>query len=158
VSEETASVPVPTAVPDGADLERAVSQVRAIVDLLDANGVSRLRLRWGALDLELERTPEAGARRPAAASTVNEAPAEMASTAVPVRAPLVGVFYRSRAPENRPFVEVGQRVEAGQQVAVVEAMKMFNPITTAVAGTVMDIPAGNGEIVEFDQVLVMVQP
>jgi acetyl-CoA carboxylase biotin carboxyl carrier protein len=171
----------------GGDVARIVSQVRAIVDLFESKGVARLRLRWGGLDLELEREPANGARRrpvvsedraddaAVVESTIVESavvesavvdtaavepvePPTAAASVVEVRAPLVGVFYRRPAPESPPFVEVGQRVEVGQQVAVVEAMKMFNSITTPVAGLVVDIPVGNGDIVEFDQVLVTIQP
>jgi acetyl-CoA carboxylase biotin carboxyl carrier protein len=152
---------------DTPDLERVVSQVRAIVDLLESKGVSRFRMRWGALDLALERAPAADVVPPsgvAVAPAPSTGPAEAQSPAAEaeanasVRAPLVGVFYRRPAPEQPPFVEVGQRIDVGQQLAVVEAMKMFNPITSPVAGLVVDIPVADGEVVEFDQVLMTVQP
>lgn len=75
----------------------------------------------------------------------------------PVEAPLVGTFYRAGAPEDPPFVEVGDRVEAGQQVAILEAMKLLNSIEAPVSGTVSAIVAGNGEMVEFGQVLLYIQ-
>ena len=164
---------------DVADFERAVVGVRAMVGLLEANGVSRLRLRWGTLDLELERAPAggavgapqqtvgvtqgAGATAPAVAAAAagdlggSPAAATLAG-AVAIRAPLVGVFYRSPTPQSPPFVELGQRIEPGQQVAIVEAMKMFNPIMADVAGVVVELPVATGDVVEFEQVLMMVQP
>lgn len=74
-----------------------------------------------------------------------------------VTAPLVGTFYRSASPDAAPFVAPGDRVEAGQQVAIVEAMKLLNSIEAPVAGTVGEILAADGEMVEFGQVLLNIQ-
>jgi acetyl-CoA carboxylase biotin carboxyl carrier protein len=75
-----------------------------------------------------------------------------------VRAPLVGTFYRRPQPDADPFVSVGDVVEAGQTVAIVEAMKLLNPIVTEVAGRVVEICVPDGEPVEFDQPLIHIQP
>ncbi|MFN8099726.1 MAG: acetyl-CoA carboxylase biotin carboxyl carrier protein subunit [Dermatophilaceae bacterium] len=75
----------------------------------------------------------------------------------PVEAPLVGTFYRSSSPDAAPFVEVGDRVEEGQQIAILEAMKLLNSIEAPVCGTVAEILVRNGEMVEFGQVLLTIQ-
>ncbi len=75
----------------------------------------------------------------------------------PVEAPLVGTFYRSATPDAAPFVEIGDRVEAGQQVAILEAMKLLNSIEAPVSGEVADIVVGDGEMVEFGQVLLYIK-
>jgi acetyl-CoA carboxylase biotin carboxyl carrier protein len=75
-----------------------------------------------------------------------------------VRAPLVGTFYRRLQPEADPFVTVGEIVEVGQTVAIVEAMKLLNHIVTEVAGRVVEICANDGEPVEFEQPLVRILP
>ncbi|WP_116949783.1 acetyl-CoA carboxylase biotin carboxyl carrier protein [Jiangella endophytica] len=71
-----------------------------------------------------------------------------------LRAPLIGAFYRSPVPDADPFVEVGDRVEAGQTVAIVEAMKLMNEIKADRAGRVAAIHPANGQMVEFDEILV----
>ncbi|MBA3487348.1 MAG: acetyl-CoA carboxylase biotin carboxyl carrier protein, partial [Lysobacter sp.] len=73
-----------------------------------------------------------------------------------VRAPMVGTFYTSSAPDKPAFVAVGQAVKAGETLAIIEAMKMFNPIEADVSGTVLKVLAENGQPVEFDQPLFVI--
>jgi len=75
-----------------------------------------------------------------------------------VVAPLVGTFYRSSQPGAKPFVEVGDVVDAGQTVAIVEAMKIMNQVSTDQAGRVVEIQVQDGEWVEFQQVLMYLEP
>lgn len=71
----------------------------------------------------------------------------------PITAPLVGVFYSAPSPEEPPFVEEGQKVEEGQVLCIIEAMKMMNELKSPVAGIVKSVNGKNGEMVEFGQVL-----
>ena len=71
-----------------------------------------------------------------------------------VVAPMVGTFYRAAEPGATPFVEVGDLVEPGQVIGIVEAMKLMNHITAEHAGKVAEVLVGNGEPVEFDQPLI----
>jgi acetyl-CoA carboxylase biotin carboxyl carrier protein len=73
-----------------------------------------------------------------------------------VRAPMVGTFYTSPAPDKPPYVSVGQAVTAGDTLGVIEAMKMFNPIEAEVSGTVLKVMAESGQPVEFDQPLFVI--
>jgi acetyl-CoA carboxylase biotin carboxyl carrier protein len=73
-----------------------------------------------------------------------------------VRAPMVGTFYTSPAPDKPPYVTVGQAVTAGDTLGVIEAMKMFNPIEAEVSGTVLKVLAESGQPVEFDQPLFVI--
>jgi|SRR5579875_2439395 len=77
---------------------------------------------------------------------------------LPVTAPLVGVFYCAPGPGQPPFVSVGDRIEAGRQVGIVEAMKMMNEVVTPQAGTVREVHVPDGEVVEYGQVLVTIEP
>ena len=95
-----------------------------------------------------------GARMASGVFTL-EAPAD---NRTPVLAPLVGTFYRSTKPGEKPFVEVGETVDAGQTVCIVEAMKMMNEVVAAESGKVAEIAAENGEWVEFEQVLMYLEP
>jgi acetyl-CoA carboxylase biotin carboxyl carrier protein len=80
------------------------------------------------------------------------------SNASKVLAPLTGVFYRASTPDEAPFVEVGDRVETGQVLCVLEAMKLFNEIQSDYAGTVVRIVPGNGELVSQGQELFWIEP
>ncbi|TQD41276.1 acetyl-CoA carboxylase biotin carboxyl carrier protein, partial [Marilutibacter aestuarii] len=73
-----------------------------------------------------------------------------------VRAPMVGTYYASPAPDKPAFVSVGQSVKAGETLGIIEAMKMFNPIESDVAGTVVKILVENGQPIEFDQPLFVI--
>jgi len=77
---------------------------------------------------------------------------------VPIKSPMIGTFYRSSNPDAKPFVEVGDKVSAGQTVCMVEAMKLFNEIESEVSGTVIKVLAEDASPVEFDQPLFMVDP
>lgn len=70
-----------------------------------------------------------------------------------IKSPMVGVFYAASSPESSPFVTVGQKVQKGDVVCIIEAMKLMNEITAEQSGTVTEICVNNGDIVEFDQPL-----
>ena len=72
--------------------------------------------------------------------------------------PMVGTFYRAPAPDDPPFVDVGDRVSNGQTVCILEAMKLMNELESEVSGQIVEILAQNGEPVEFGQVLMRVDP
>lgn len=77
---------------------------------------------------------------------------------VTVNSPMVGTFYRSPAPGEAPFVEVGDRIRSGQTVCIIEAMKLMNDIEAEVSGQVMQILVENGEPVEYGQPLIRINP
>ncbi|MGP0128483.1 MAG: acetyl-CoA carboxylase biotin carboxyl carrier protein [cyanobacterium endosymbiont of Rhopalodia musculus] len=77
---------------------------------------------------------------------------------IEITSPMVGTFYRAPAPNEPPFVEVGDRISNGQTVCIVEAMKLMNDIDAEVAGEVMEIVIANGEAVEYGQTLMWINP
>lgn len=77
---------------------------------------------------------------------------------VEVKSPMVGTFYRSPAPDEPPYVDVGDRIRVGQTVCIIEAMKLMNEIEAEVSGQVMEISVQNGESVEFGQPLMWINP
>lgn len=100
------------------------------------------------------------ASSPAAASVGKAKPA---ATPVPegmvtIRAPMLGTFYRAPAPGEKPFVEVGQQVKASDTVCLIEVMKLFNSINAGVDGTIAQIVADNAALVEYNQVLIVIEP
>jgi acetyl-CoA carboxylase biotin carboxyl carrier protein len=77
---------------------------------------------------------------------------------VAVRAPMIGTFYRRPSPQDKPFVEIGQRVAKGDPLCLLEVMKLYTTIAAPEAGVVTEIPVADGALVEFDQVLVLIEP
>ena len=92
------------------------------------------------------------------ASAAPPAAAGSRSALVDVTAPMVGPFYTAPAPGEAPFVEIGNRINAGQTICILEAMKLMNELEAEVAGEVVEILVDNGTPVEFGQVLMRVKP
>ncbi|HEV7888218.1 MAG TPA: biotin/lipoyl-containing protein, partial [Acidimicrobiales bacterium] len=75
-----------------------------------------------------------------------------------VTAPLVGTYYRSPEPGAKPFVEVGDMVEAEQEIGIIEAMKIMNRIVADAGGKVVELVVNDGDMVEFGQTLMLLEP
>lgn len=103
--------------------------------------------------------PVQAAPAPVAAATA-PAPAPAAAAAgeagVPIKSPMIGTFYRSAGPDKDVFVKVGDKVEKGQVVCIIEAMKLFNEIESEVSGTILKVLVDNANPVEYDQPLFLV--
>lgn len=95
---------------------------------------------------------------PEAPATNNEAPAPAATTQVEVKSPIVGTFYRSSSPDKPAYAKVGDKIEKGQVVCIVEAMKLFNEIESDVSGTIVKVLVEDAQPVEYDQALFIVEP
>ncbi|QHC68497.1 acetyl-CoA carboxylase biotin carboxyl carrier protein subunit [Rathayibacter sp. VKM Ac-2759] len=127
----------------------------------------RLRVRGGDREIEVEWADRAApsdplaerqwAPRPEDPTTAVPSPAQDETLAA-VRAPLVGSYFSAPSPGAEPFVQVGDRVEADTTVAIIEAMKLMNPIPAGRAGIVAELPVGNGDAVEYDQVILRLRP
>jgi acetyl-CoA carboxylase biotin carboxyl carrier protein len=102
--------------------------------------------------------PAAAHAAPVAAPSpfVSAPPAE--DKLVPIKSPMVGTFYRAPAPDAKPYVEIGDLVEPGQVVCIIEAMKLMNEIESEVKGKIVKVPAENGKPVEFGQALFLIEP
>ncbi|MEV0781511.1 biotin/lipoyl-containing protein [Streptomyces sp. NPDC050423] len=150
-------------------VEELRAQTRLLADELPGT-LRRITLRAGGIsvDVEWENAPAAApvaappvAAAPAApgpapaAPATSDAPAQDAPPAglVTVTAPLVGTFYQASSPGSEPFVKVGDIVESGAQLAIIEAMKLLNSITAEVRGRVHAIHPQDGEVVEYAQPL-----
>jgi acetyl-CoA carboxylase biotin carboxyl carrier protein len=104
----------------------------------------------------VDAAPSAAAPSAAAPSAAAPSAAPVAPAGTSVKAPMVGTFYRSAGPDKEPFVKVGDRVQKGQTICIIEAMKLFNEIEAEISGTVVDILIDNAKPVEFDQPLFVV--
>ena len=141
-------------------------EARDLIKRLEGSSVLRLTVQLGESKIEIERGVPTAAATPAAAPGVLPPTGETAEAARagepdnrhPIISPLVGTFYRSPQPGAKPFVEEGDLVEKGQPVAIVEAMKIMNQIQADRSGRVAQIVAKDAEWVEFQQVLMYLEP
>ncbi|MBS5150157.1 MAG: acetyl-CoA carboxylase, biotin carboxyl carrier protein [Butyricicoccus pullicaecorum] len=130
----------------------------ALMDAVKQRGVSVFEVKTDdfKLHIELSAVPTAAASTAQQTVTVAAA-APQEETGTPVEAPLVGVFYSAPAPEEPPFIEVGQQVKKGETLFIIEAMKTMNEIVAPCDGTISRILAQNGDMVEYKQVLVVIE-
>jgi acetyl-CoA carboxylase biotin carboxyl carrier protein len=145
-------------------LIRAVwEEARDLVKRLEGSTVQRFAVEAGETKIEIERRP---GLVPAPSTGVTggvSAEAELAADAQldgrhPIKAPLVGTFYRAPQPGAPPFVQEGDVVDEGQTVAIVEAMKLMNQVQADQGGKISQIVANDGEWVEFEQILMYLEP
>lgn len=145
-----------------------VDLVRELAELLDATSLTEIEVEDGDRKIRVARKVHAAAAAPVYAAPAASAPAAPSAPAVEatplagapanaVKSPMVGTVYLASEPGAAPFVSVGATVKAGQTLLIVEAMKVMNPITAPSAGTVKAILVDNGQPVEFDQPLVVVE-
>lgn len=151
-------------------------KIKKLIDLLEESNLTEIEIKEGEESVRLSRAgvgapahvqafvptaPPAQATAPAAsaapaAATAPEAGANELPPGQVQRSPMVGTFYTSPSPDAPPFVKIGQTVKVGDTLAIIEAMKMFNPIEAEVAGTITAILASNGQPVEFDEPLFVI--
>ena len=152
-------------------------EVGEIIRLLDQSTLDEFVIEVGDLRIEVRRrgaggfpplsSPAPASIVPAVQATPGGVPStvvsEPSSAAVPatateVRSPMVGTFHRRPDPSRAPFVELGQSVAAGDPLCLVEVMKLFTTIPAPCAGTVVQIAVDNGAMVEYDQLLLRIEP
>lgn len=148
-----------------------IRKVKKLIELLEESDINEIEIQEGEESLRISRAssvvaapvvqaaPVAAApvaAAPVAAAPVAEAPAAPAIDGHAVTSPMVGTFYSAPSPGASAFVEVGQTVNVGDVICIVEAMKMMNQIEADKSGTVTAILVDDGEAVEFDQVLVTI--
>ena len=152
---------------------RLTSELAAI---LDDRNLTDIEVETEAMSVRVSRTPPAqtmvaaapAAAAPAAAPALAAAPAapaadtpaaasDLASHAGAVKSPMVGTYYEAAEPGAPAFIKVGDSVKAGQTLCIIEAMKVMNPITAPSAGKVTHIACENGQPIEFEQLLVVIE-
>lgn len=147
-----------------------IRKVKKLIELLQESGIAELEITEGDDSVRICRYPAAAASAPAPPAPVAvqaPAPATVATASVPVAetgsgghqvtAPMVGTFYDSPAPGAKPFVQIGSMVSEGDVLCIIEAMKMMNQIEADVSGTIVSVLTENGEPVEFDQPLFIIE-
>ena len=144
--------------------------IEDMLQLMESRALLELELEHGGMRIRLKKASPAqgphvveyiaGTPQPVTPAPVTPAAhaAEENLRRVIIKSPMVGTLYRAPAPDAPPFVEVGQDVEEGQVVCIIEAMKLMNEIKSDVAGRVVDVFVENGEAVEFGQSLFAIEP
>ncbi len=156
--------------PDFDEFAGEASETQTLKDLLEImheHDLDAIKVKVGDKIYELVRreggiaaTPAAAGSSPGAQPAAAPAASSPAASAAvkKVTAPLVGVFYRSASPDAESFVTLGDRIERGQVLCILEAMKLFNEITSDYAGVVTRIIPENGELVSLGQEMFWIEP
>lgn len=146
-------------------------KLKTLIELVENSGIAELELTEGEEHVRISRNvapsqqffsaaPQQHIVAAAPQAAAAPAPAAAAEPAVPeghvIKSPMVGSFYRASAPGAKPFVDVGQTVNAGDTLCIIEAMKLLNEIETDKAGVVKAILVENGQPVEFGQPLFII--
>jgi len=148
-----------------------LADIRQLIRLVQRTGIGELEVTSGGRTIRISaagvmrQAPSPGeafaaAPTPSARSSSDAKAAEtaVADKSVAITSPMVGTFYRAPAPDADPYVEVGDMVEVGQTVCIVEAMKLMNEIESEVRGRVVQILVENSHPVEFGQKLFLIEP
>ena len=143
-----------------------IRKIKKLIELLEQSSLTEMEITEGEETVKLSRASKASAPAPAAVQVpvpapqpASAQPAETATEQAPeptgtlVRSPMVGTFYASPSPDSEAFVKVGQSVNVGDTLCMVEAMKMFNQIESEHKGVIKRILVENGQPVEFDEPL-----
>ena len=138
--------------------------VRELAELLTETGLTEIEVEDGARKIKVARNaaPVAAVHAPAPVAAAAPAPTIAAAPAAPaidpnaVKSPMVGTVYLSPEPGAPNFITLGQKVNAGETLLIIEAMKVMNPITAATSGTVTAVLVETAQPVEFDQPLVVI--
>ena len=145
-----------------------IRKVKKLIELLEESGIAEIEITEGEESVRISRYQNAApaapvvahaaapAVAPAAPSPAAAAPAGEEIKGHKILAPMVGTFYRSSSPEAEPFAKVGDKINAGDTLCIIEAMKMMNQIESDVSGTVLSVEIENGEPIEFGQVLFVI--
>jgi len=149
-----------------------IKEIKEMVTLMNENGLLELEIEKDGMRIRLKKTMSGietsylnpviieGPQAPASAAPREiPKPAEKpAIKTVEIKAPMVGTFYRAPSPEAPPYVEIGQTIEPGQVVCIIEAMKLMNEIKSEIKGKIVEILADNAEPVEFGQSMFILEP
>ena len=142
-----------------------IRKIKKLIELVEESGINELEISEGEESVRISRggqivsapmmqqAPMQAA--PAAAPAQDAAPAPIAGHVV--RSPMVGTFYTAASPDSPAFVEVGQHVNAGDTLCIIEAMKMMNQIEADKSGIIKEILVSNEDAIEFDQPLFIIE-
>ncbi|XP_042445268.1 biotin carboxyl carrier protein of acetyl-CoA carboxylase, chloroplastic-like isoform X2 [Zingiber officinale] len=144
VDKSTEQEPIPEST-----ISAFMSEVSSLIELVDSKDITELHLKNGDSN-QVVAAPAPALPPPSTAGSKSSIP--------PLKCPMAGTFYRCPAPGEPPFIKVGDKVQKGQVVCIIEAMKLMNDIEADKSGTVVEILAEDGKPVSVDMPLLVIQP
>ena len=147
-----------------------IKEIKEMINLMNENGLSEFELEKQGLKIRLKRgaggdiervvervAPKAPAVSHGPAGAGEQGAQAAGHKAIEIKSPMVGTFYKAPSPDAAPFVKVGDKIEVGQVVCIIEAMKLMNEIKSEVKGKVVSVLVENADPVEFGQTLFLVE-
>ncbi|MFH1996256.1 MAG: acetyl-CoA carboxylase biotin carboxyl carrier protein [Candidatus Omnitrophota bacterium] len=140
-----------------------MKELKEMINLMNENSLNELEVEKEGLRIRLKKgvggTHEQDVEvvRSARALPAEQPPPIEKKNTVEIKSPMVGTLYRSPSPEAEAYVKIGDTIEIGQVICIIEAMKLMNEIKSEVRGKIVDIPVDNGQPVEFGQALIVVE-
>ena len=149
-----------------------IKEIKEMINLMNENGIVELEIEKDGMRIKLKKISAgtdalSGPVVVEREKIVQNQPKEItestskiipAARTIEIKAPMVGTFYRAPQPEAAPYIEVGQIIEPGEVICIIEAMKLMNEIKSEVKGKVLEILVDNAEPVEFGQPMFLVEP
>jgi acetyl-CoA carboxylase biotin carboxyl carrier protein len=129
--------------------------ITEILRIIDESELAEVRIETDGFSLHVRKD---GASTTEVAPQRGDVPEAGSDELVTIASPMLGTFYRAEGPGREPFVEPGSRVEPGTTICIIEVMKMMNSVPAGVSGTVVEVCAENGTLVEYGQPLYRVRP
>ena len=149
-----------------------IKEIKEMINLMNENGLIELEIEKDGMRVRLKKTGP-GMEASAGGAIVmektvtspvqskeeaTEQSEKVSTNTVEIKAPMVGTFYRAPSPESPPYVEIGQAIEPGQVICIIEAMKLMNEIKSEIKGKILEILVDNTEPVEFGQPMFLIEP
>ena len=149
-----------------------IKEIKEMINLMNENGLIELEIEKDDMRIRIKKTAEGiqefetpvgylaggvgaiGAK----AQSIQQSEEKIVIKSVEIKSPMVGTFYRAPNPEAVSYVEVGQTIEPGQVICIIEAMKLMNEIKSEIRGKILEILVDNAEPVEFGQSLFLIDP
>ena len=144
-----------------------IKEIKDMINLMNENSLTELEIEKEGVRIRLKKGPSGiyekevafmPPQAPTQASPIKTAEKIEKKNVIEIKAPMVGTFYRAPSPEAPPYVNMGDDIEPGQVICIIEAMKLMNEIKSEVKGKIVDIQVENAEPVEFGQILFVVEP
>ncbi len=149
---------------DGREMDAIVTSVRSLVEIMRSGGISELDISFADVTLRLRggSTTTLTATAPSTIAPPTASVSDSASSAPTseqyITSPMVGTFYSASTPDAPPYVRVGDHVEVGQTIGIIEAMKIMNEIAADRAGLVLAVLVENGQAVEYGSPIAKIDP
>jgi acetyl-CoA carboxylase biotin carboxyl carrier protein len=140
-----------------------IRKVKKLMELLEQSGMAEIEIKEGEESVRISRFSNsppmmvAPIATPAAAPSTHAEASEPVIDGHPITSPMVGTFFAAPSPSAKAFVSVGQHVNQGDTVCIIEAMKIMNQIEADQSGTVVEVLVDDGDAVEFGQTLIIIK-